>query len=625
MLQPGVGIVFWEGDPMGDASASRPLDLRIRAGILIVFASAVLLGPASTASAGSGPSHNKFDQGYEDCVDKPNIDLAIDLDNYIFHRYNCLIYAPYRRSSAPPAAESPALAAVGVYQTHNLAATLEPGETNVGGLMKKTVWSHVKVTRNARIVVHTFGTAFDSVTAVYRGSKLNALTRIAANDNYPVPGVYTSPGFSAKQSLVQFDATANVDYRIQFGSRTGAEGDIYENVFYFPPGGGIAAEIVGVNNQAWFGQDYVCGFFGFSLNQCGNPTFLVHNSSDKTVTVTSTSDFGAGMIAPAPFVLPPGKAKAVKFSIGSNFDKTTVRTIVGRFTFSGKVGTTVTTVARVRGLIVIGPNAEGPDVLKFDLTSTPVRSAHVNQEVDFTAKLTNTGSAKAVGCHVRGDTNSRLLTAWQRINPLNGKPVGSLDTPLTIPAGGSVSLRVHVASQTWRVADPTFGAPITFDCASTQPAAKGLGDRFDFSALDYHPADVTVAKTAPTGDVLNVPKTGSAVFRVSALNTTPKAHLSALAIYSAPFEEGSEKQFKVTICRTATDNGACLVPASTEVVYTADKNAKSFFKVFVRAPTTDPGFDPTKRRVFFKLRQINEPEGSFEAVVGTESVAVKRN
>jgi hypothetical protein len=176
------------------------------------------------------------------------------------------------------------------------------------------------------------------------------------------------------------------------------------------------------------------------------------------------------------------------------------------------------------------------------------------------------------------------------------------------------------------VADPTFGAPIVFDCANTRPAETGLGDRFDFTALGfYHPAEVRVAKTAPAGDVLNVPKSGNAVFRVSVVNTSPKAQLRALALYSAPFEEGSDKQFKVTICRTATDNGACLAPASSEVSYTADKNSKSFFKVFVRAPATNPGFDPSRRRVFFKLWQINAPEGSFDAVVGAESVAVKRN
>ena len=72
-----------------------------------------------------------------------------------------------------------------------------------------------------------------------------------------------------------------------------------------------------------------------------------------------------------------------------------------------------------------------------------------------------------------------------------------------------------------------------------------------------------------------------------------------------------------------------MAPASLRhrslVTYTATKNATKFFKVFVKPPTTNPGFDPTKRRVFFKLWQDQPTSGSFDAVVGAESVAVRKN
>jgi hypothetical protein len=46
----------------------------------------------------------------------------------------------------------------------------------------------------------------------------------------------------------------------------------------------------------------------------------------------------------------------------------------------------------------------------------------------------------------------------------------------------------------------------------------------------------------------------------------------------------------------------------------------------VKPPAVDPGFDPGKRRVFLKLWQPRPvTQGTFDAVVGAESVAVRKN
>jgi hypothetical protein len=186
---------------------------------------------------------------------------------------------------------------------------------------------------------------------------------------------------------------------------------------------------------------------------------------------------------------------------------------------------------------------------------------------------------------------------------------------------------VFVASQAWRVADTRGGsAPVNFDCANTQPASTGLTDGFDFSALGlYRPADVTLTRIAPTGRVATVKKTGGAVLRLSAINTTPDEKLRVTANYEKPFDENDpNKQYRITLCRTATDNGACLAPASPnslEVV--AKKGVRLYFKVFVHPPKTDPGYDPKKRAIFLALRQLSIVEGSFEAVVASEGFAPK--
>jgi hypothetical protein len=63
------------------------------------------------------------------------------------------------------------------------------------------------------------------------------------------------------------------------------------------------------------------------------------------------------------------------------------------------------------------------------------------------------------------------------------------------------------------------------------------------------------------------------------------------------------------------------------VEYSAQRNTTAFFKIFVEPPAANPGYDPGKRRVFLKLWQDRPAgvQGSFDAVVGAESVAVRKN
>ena len=115
------------------------------------------------------------------------------------------------------------------------------------------------------------------------------------------------------------------------------------------------------------------------------------------------------------------------------------------------------------------------------------------------------------------------------------------------------------------------------------------------------------------------------VLRLSAVNTTPDEKFRVLAVYERPFgEDDPNKQYQLTLCQTATDNGACLAPASPnslEVV--AKKGVRLYFKVFVRAPKTDAGYDPQKRAIFLSMSQLSVVDGSFEAVVASEGFAAK--
>jgi hypothetical protein len=541
--------------------------------------------------------------------------------------------------AAPSAAQAPAAVEVppdgvsAVFKLSNNGATLEPGEPTASGRMNRTIWGNVTVPAASRVVIHTFGTGFDTALAVYRGEEVDALKRLAFNNNFPVAGTYKTPGLAGKQSLVQFDARKNLPYSVQFGSVSGAQGDAYANVFFFSPVGGLAATLVALDKNAWHGQDYACGYGGdFRLPACQSPTFLLYNSTDQPLIVTPSADLGNGIKVPEPVALAPGAATTVTFRIQPGFNKTKVRTVSGHFTFTGRVGDNVVATAQIGALIVVkGPGAQS-DVLEMDASPT-VQAGHPNEPFTFKVKVKNNGDEEAIGCHARSNTATfprpHLRTQWRRLDA-DGTPSGPPNLPVKIQGGKTALFDVIVASHTARVADPEFPlsqTDVIIDCANTQPAPSNLANAFDFSAVGtYAPAKLEVEKFAPHSDELVVPS-GGAAFRVSAINRSATTTLRAIPTYIRPFDDccDPQKQFEVSICETATKNGPCLAAATQSVDYNAEKDKKTFFTVFVLPPAVDPGFDPGRRRVFLKFWHPRPTtQSGFDTVVGAESIAVQR-
>jgi hypothetical protein len=515
------------------------------------------------------------------------------------------------------ASSAPATANAAVFKLDNYSASLQPGEPTEGGKMKKTVWGYVNVPVKRRIVVHTFGSDFDTELAVYRGTAFDKFVRVTGNDNRAVPG------FGNKQSLVQFNAAAGQTYNIQIGSK-GAEGDIYAAVFAFPPTGGLSAFLATVGGNAWNGRDYVCNNVA-----CGNPRFILHNSTNKTLTVTGGSNIGPGVTAPAPFTLAPNQIKTAEFTFTASFDRTKTRAVAGNFIFVARDDATVVARAQHRALIVVGSAVLG-NVLRAAVTPV-IRAGAINETLSFDVTLTNTGSKTAIGCHARHDFSfsSRLKVTWRQVNPQTGAYIAPLDRPANIPAHQSIKFRVFVASQQTQLANPEFPTPVTLDCANTDPAPIDLANVFDITALGlYRPVQVEVKRLAPAGDTLLVPASGVAVVRFSVVNRGDVANLRADPLYIRPIGDWSaaNKQFKLTICQTAKATGPCLSsPSANGIQYNAAKNKTTFFRIFVRAPAVDPGFSPGERRVFIKLWQ-NRPVqiGTFDAPVAAGSVAVRK-
>ena len=96
-------------------------------------------------------------------------------------------------------------------------ATAEAGEpAHAGRTAAKSLWWSWTAPASGRMVIHTAGSNFDTVLAVYTGTVLAALTPVAGNDD--APGTATS--------AVTFAATGGTTYQIAVDGFAGAEGDV---------------------------------------------------------------------------------------------------------------------------------------------------------------------------------------------------------------------------------------------------------------------------------------------------------------------------------------------------------------------------------------------------------------
>ncbi len=156
-------------------------------------------------------------------------------------------------------------------KTSNSGFGTEAGESNPQGVMKRTVWRRFAVDEPSRVVIHTYGSEVDTALAVYTGSRLNALTRIAFNDDAPVTGG------EATSSLVSSDGWADIQRAT--GVEVGGRRQRPHGCFCPSPRGWhhrfsggwhsgwhISGSRLGL--RPWVGRALVLSIAGFSTAQC---------------------------------------------------------------------------------------------------------------------------------------------------------------------------------------------------------------------------------------------------------------------------------------------------------------------------------------------------------------------
>ena len=101
----------------------------------------------------------------------------------------------------------------------NVLATVElgePAEHDTGVTAQKSVWWDWSAPSNTFVSVDTFGSTFDTILAVYTGTSVGSLTKVASDNK--AQGV--------DQSRLGFMATTGTTYRIVVDGQSGNEGDI---------------------------------------------------------------------------------------------------------------------------------------------------------------------------------------------------------------------------------------------------------------------------------------------------------------------------------------------------------------------------------------------------------------
>jgi len=106
----------------------------------------------------------------------------------------------------------------------NIGATQQAGEPNAANVSGgRSVWWTWTAPASGTVAISTMGSDFDTTLGVYTGSAVNALTRIAANDDQSLLlGILTS--------RVSWTASAGTTYRILVDGYHGATGHISLNV-----------------------------------------------------------------------------------------------------------------------------------------------------------------------------------------------------------------------------------------------------------------------------------------------------------------------------------------------------------------------------------------------------------
>jgi len=242
------------------------------------------------------------------------------------------------------------------------------------------------------------------------------------------------------------------------------------------------------------------------------------------------------------------------------------------------------------------------------------RSVQVGSFATAFATIINSGTTTATGCGIAPVTSTPANFSFQTTDPVTNRLTGTVNTRVSIPAGGLQTFVVAFKVNAPYV--PPTNVLLGYDCDGVPAAASITGvNTLLLTFADTPVADMIAVGVTPSGDgfARTGGPTGTGVFAVATTNVGAAAQLTGrvrLADSSLPLI--------AAICETNSQTGICKATPAATVVATMSQNETATFTAFLNATGTIPA-DPAKNRAVFEFLDENGVvRGSTSTAVTTQ-------
>jgi len=211
------------------------------------------------------------------------------------------------------------------------------------------------------------------------------------------------------------------------------------------------------------------------------------------------------------------------------------------------------------------------------------------------ATIINAGSSPAVSCGLSPITSVPATFIFQTTDRNTNRVIGTPNTPVDIPAGGSQSF-VFALTPTGNI--PPTDLAMNFSCTDRNPAPSisGVNTLLLSAASIPIPDIVALAATLANDGIVNIPgTTGTGVFAVATVNVGSSGAITATADTA-----GVSLSLRLALCQTNPTTSACLASPASGVTTQMNANTTPTFGVFVTGSGLVP-FDPGKNRIVVRF------------------------
>lgn len=185
---------------------------------------------------------------------------------------------------------------------------------------------------------------------------------------------------------------------------------------------------------------------------------------------------------------------------------------------------------------------------------------------------------------------------FQTTDPATNTPIGTANTLVNIPPGGTQSFVVALTPTAPFTSDVAFN--FSAINASLVSAISGVNTLFMAASADPVPDIVALASTLPPDPgIVNIPGTmGTGVFAVATVNVGIGGLITVSADTGA-----ATLPITLLVCQTNPQTGACLASPAPSVTTQIDANATPTFSIFAMGAGSVP-FNPATNRVVARFK-----------------------